>query len=119
MEHPELLKAQEILREDGHGCYLAGKLRLSNARAQARFSPPHPSAIPGALKQSSRFWSAAVRARFDHSWTGRERYKLLWRTDSHFSPFRDLSAARQHQVAILDRELLAYTVHALHCKIVC
>jgi hypothetical protein len=34
-----------------------------------------------ALKQSSRSWPAAVRARFDHVRAHRERNKLLWRTD--------------------------------------
>jgi len=59
-----------------------------------------------ALKRSTRSWPAAVRARFDHAQTHRERNKLLWRTDplSAGSPgfkccshqeIRDLNAARQ------------------------
>jgi TniQ len=61
-----------------------------------------------ALKRSTRSWPAAVRARFDHAQTHRERNKRLWRTGplSAGSPrfkccklgqqpeIRDLNAAR-------------------------
>jgi hypothetical protein len=66
----------------------------------ARIFSSAPESDIYALKRSSRRWPAAIRARFDHPWSRRERDALRWRTDFSLPTVSDLSAATSRKSSI-------------------
>jgi hypothetical protein len=53
-----------------------------------------------ALKRSSRHWPEAIRARFDHAWSHRERDALRWRTQFGLLAVHDLTAVTPQKSTI-------------------